>query len=100
MISAMRNKWPTKRILVGKTDLDEAYLRIHANAKIAQTFIACCSWNGRICLRLPIVTTPAPEEYTTVSEAEIDLGNDIIWDESWDTDDLNSPHISLLLQED
>ena len=100
MISAMRSKWPTKRILVGKKDLDEAYLRIHANAKIAQTFIAIVYELAFLCLRLPIGTTPTPEEYTTVSEAEIDLGNDIIWDESWDTDDLNSPHISLLLQED
>ena len=51
-------------------------------------------------MRLPFVTTPAPAEYTTVSEALIDLGNDLLWDESWDTDDLNSPHQSLLLKEE
>ena len=32
----------------------------------------------------------------TVSEAEIDLGNDLLQNQSWDTDDLNSPHRSLL----
>ena len=35
----------------------------------------------------------------TVSEAAIDLGNNLLKDESWDTDDLNSPHRSLLPQE-
>ena len=33
MISAIRSRWPTKRILIGKTDLDASYHRIHANAK-------------------------------------------------------------------
>ena len=51
-------------------------------------------------MRLPFGTTPAPAEYTTVSEAAIDLGNDLFQDESWDTDDLNSPHRYLLPQED
>ena len=35
-----------------------------------------------------------------VSEAEIDLGNDLLQDKYWDTDELKSPHIYLLPQED
>ena len=35
IISAMRNKWPTKLIFIGKTDPDAAYRRIHANATTA-----------------------------------------------------------------
>ena len=35
-----------------------------------------------LCLRLPFGTTPAPSEYTTVSEASIDLGNNLLRDES------------------
>ena len=31
MISVMKSKWPTKRILIGKIDLDLAYRQIHAN---------------------------------------------------------------------
>ena len=50
-------------------------------------------------MRLPFGTTPAPAEYTTVSEAAKELGNDILRDESWDTDDLNSSHLFLLPQE-
>ena len=40
MIYAMQNRWPAKRILIGKTDLDAAYLRIHSNATAASTCIA------------------------------------------------------------
>ena len=52
------------------------------------------------CLRLPFGTTPAPAEYTTVREAAIDLGNNLFLNKYYNTDDLNSPHISLLPQGD
>ena len=82
-----------------KKVLDAAYRRIHANAKTASTCIAIVDELAFLCLRLPFGTTPAPAEYVTISEAAIDLGNEILRDESWDTDDLNSPHQSLLPQE-
>ena len=78
MISAMRRRWPTKRINIGKTDLDAAYRRIHANAKTESTCIAIVGELSFLCLRLPFGTTPAPAEYTTVSEAAIDLGKNIL----------------------
>ena len=96
MISVLRSRWPTKRILIGKTDLDAAYRQIHANAKTASTCIAIVYEIAFLCLRLPFGTTPAPEYYTTVGEAAIDLGNKILQDQSWDTDDLNLPHQYLL----
>ena len=67
MISAMRSIWPTKIIIILKTDLDAAYLRIHANARTALTCIAIVEELDFLCLRLPFGTTPAPAEYTTVS---------------------------------
>ena len=82
MISAMRSRWPTKRILMGKTDLDAAYRRIHANAKTASTCIAIVDKLAFLCLRLPFGTTPAPAEYTTISEAVIYLDNDLLQDQS------------------
>ena len=96
----MRSRWPTKRIIVGKTDLDAAYRRIHANAKTASTCIAIVDELAFLCLRLPFVTTPASAEYTTISEVAIDLGNDILQYQYWDTDDLNSPHRYLLPPEE
>ena len=100
MISAMRSRWPTKRIPIGKTDLDAAYRRIHAHANTASTCIAIVDELAFLCLRSPFGTTPAPAEYTTISEAEIDLGNDILQYQSWDTNDLNSPHRSLIPTEE
>ena len=100
MISAMQSRWPTKRILIGKTDLDKVCLWIHANAKTASTCIAIVDELAFLCLRLPFGATPAPAEYTTVSEAAIDLGNNLLQDQSWDTDDLNSPHQFLLPPEE
>ena len=51
-------------------------------------------------MRLSFGITPAPAEYTTISEAAIDLGNDLLQDQSWDTNDLNLPHRSLLPTEE
>ena len=92
MISAMRSKLTTKLILIGKTDLDTAYRQIHANTTTTLTCISILDELTFICLWLPFGTTPSPEEYTTISEAEIDLGNNIFRDEFWDTDYPNSPH--------
>ena len=92
MISAMRSRWPTKRILIGKIDLDAAYCPIHANTTTVLTFTAIVDKIDFLCLMLPFGTTPAPAEYTTVSEAEIDPGNDLLRDEFWDMDDLNLSH--------
>ena len=100
MISAMRTRWPTKRILIGKTDLDAAYRRIHAHAKTTSTCIAIVDELAFICLRLPFGTTPEQAEYTTISESAIDLGNDLLQDQSWDTNDLISPHRSLIPTEE
>ena len=80
MISEMQSKWPTKRILIGKIYLDAAYLRIHANATTVSTCIAIFEEIAFLCLRLPFGNAPAPAEYTTVSEAAIDLGNNLLRD--------------------
>ena len=100
MISEMQSRWPTKQTLIGKIDLDASYLWIHANATTASTCIAIVDELSFLCLRLTFVTTPAPEEYTNVSEAATYLGNNLLKYESLDTYDLNSPHQSLLPQEE
>ena len=61
MMAAMRIKWPSKHILIGKIDLDDAYRSIHTNAQIAATFIAIVVKLAFLCLCLTFGTTPAPE---------------------------------------
>ena len=58
MIAAMHTKWPSKCILIGKTDLDAAYLHVHTNAQIAATCIAIVKKLAFPCLRLTFDTTP------------------------------------------
>ena len=100
MISAMQSRWPTKRILIENTDLDAAYHQIHAHANTASTCIAIVDELDFLCFRLPFGTTPTPAEYTTISESAIDLGKNLLQDQSWDINDLNSPHMSLLPPEE
>ena len=67
MIAAMRIKWTSKCILIVKIDLDAAYRRVHANAKIVSTCIPIVEKPAFLCLCLTFVTTHTPEEYTTIS---------------------------------
>ena len=99
-ILAMRIKWPSKRILIGKTGPDAAHPHVHANIYIAATCIPILGKPAFLYLRLPFGTTPAPEEYTTTSKAAIFLGNYLLADTSWDAKKLQSPHRHLLHRED
>ena len=62
-------------------------------------FISIVGKLNFLCLRLPFGTTPSPLEYTTISEAEIDLGNDLLADTPWDATNLQSPHRHLIPRE-
>ena len=100
MIVAMRIKWPSKGILIVKIDLNAAYQRVHANPQIAATCIAIVVKLSFLCLCLLFVTTSTPAEYTTISEAEINLGNDLLADTSWDVTNLQLLHRHLLHKKD
>ena len=63
-------------------------------------FISIVDKLAFLCLRLPFGTTPAPSEYMTIREAAIDLVNDLLRDEYWDIENINSPHRKLLPKED
>ena len=100
MISAMQKNGQHKGYLFGKMVLDAAYRQIHANATTTSNCIGILDKLDFFCLRSHIGTTPAPAEYTTINEAAIDIGNDLLRDDYWDTNILNSPHRSLLPKED
>ena len=88
----MRIRCPSKRILIGKLDLDAAYRRVHANAQIAAICIAVIGTLAFLCMRLTFGNAPAPAEYTTIIESAIELGNNLLADTSWDAKNLRSPH--------
>ena len=76
----MQNKCTAKRIFIGETDLNVAYHRIHENTTTVSTIIVILDTLAFLCLSLNFETTPAPAEYTTVSEVEIYLDNDLLQD--------------------
>ena len=49
-----------KKMFIGKIDLDAAYRRIHAKAKITSKCIAIVDELDFLCLRLHFGTKPAP----------------------------------------
>ena len=100
MISDMLIKWPSKHIMIGKTDLGATYRRFHANAQIAATYIAIVVKLAFLCICLPFGTTLTSAVYTTISEAEIDFENNLLTDTSWDATNLQSLHQQLIPRED
>ena len=80
--------------------LDAAYRRIYANSTTGSTFITIVDKLAFICLWLPFHTKLVPAEYTTVSEAAIDLGSNILRDKYSYTENLNSPHRSSIPKKD
>ena len=79
--------------------MDAAFRRIHANSTTALVCISIVEEIAFLFLRLPFFTTPAPTYYMFVRGVSIYIGKDLLRDESWDTDDINSSHQSLLPQE-
>ena len=59
-IVAMCIKWTSIHILIGKTDLDDAYRRVHKNAQIAVTRIAIVGTLAFFFLSPTFGTTPEP----------------------------------------
>ena len=54
MLVAMQIRYPSKSILIRKTDLGAAYRYIHANAQIVSTYIAIMDKLALLCLHLPL----------------------------------------------
>jgi hypothetical protein len=91
----LRLKFPDKRILISKADLDSAYRRAHVDEKAAAKSL---TWfihrDVRIlilCLRLIFGGTPGPSLFSIISECLTDLVNAILKCSAWDPLTLSSP---------
>ena len=67
--------------------------------QITSTCIVIVGKFSLLFLQLPFGTTLAPEEYTEISEAEIDMLHDLLVDTSWYATGLKSPRSHLLSKE-
>ena len=91
MIHALKIKYPSIPILLGKYDLDAAYRRIHTALKEACQCITIIDRVAFLLTRLPFGTTPAADCFNTASETVTDLAQKIAEDESWDPSSLHHP---------
>ena len=74
--------------MIRKTDIDATFWHIRINGQIESTSILIVENISLLCLCINFGTTPAPAEYTAVSKAAIDLGDDLLRDKLWDAKEI------------
>ena len=102
-IHALRYRYPNKRILMSKVDIEKAYRRLHTSSEMAAKCIAL--WHlsesehdsssnkeiATILSRLPFGSNPAPAEFSICSDITFDLASDLMNCKLWDPDSLPCP---------
>ena len=83
-------------IYIIKYDFEAAYRRLHVFAPHAVLTIIVVKMMAYLLTRLPFGATSGPSKYSELSEPLFDTANDLIADETWDPDDLRSPHYNKL----
>ena len=92
----MRYTKPNVRIFQMKLDLEAAYRRLHVTAAMALLTITIIGRIAYILLRLPFGVANGPNDYSIISEAIMDLTNDILEDTTFDPSVIHSPLQSTL----
>ena len=99
-IHNMRFRHPLIVILLGKTDMDSAYRRLHVNWSSAVTCITILDELAYLLNRLPFGSESAPAKFSVISDTITDIAFDLALDPSWDPTKTkssfpveNKPHI-------
>ena len=90
-IHIIRYTYPNLRILICKLDLDAAYMRLHVLASMAVLTITIIINIAYILLCLPFGVANGPNNFCLVSEPIIDITNDILRDDTWSPETIQSP---------
>jgi hypothetical protein len=88
----LRLRHPTKRILMTKADWKAAYRRVRMDV---DTVLQCCTQLENLllaALRLTFRGSPAPPEFSCISDTGSDIANNLVVDPTWDPLTLCSPH--------
>ena len=95
-LHSMRIRHPTRRILLGKIDLDAAFRRLHvwlAHALLSFTIIRNLAY---LLFRMPFGAKDGPSKHEIPSNMTVDLAQALIDDETWDPFTLRSPNEHLI----
>jgi hypothetical protein len=88
----LRLRHPTKRILMTKVDWKAASRRVHMDV---DTVLQCCTQLENLllaALRLTFGGSPAPPEFSCISDTGSDIAKDLVVNPTWDPLTLCSPH--------
>ena len=81
---------PNHCILLTKLDLDAAYRRLHMLARMAVMTVTIIKQIAYILLRLPFGVANGPNDFCLISEPITNLTNEILRDNSWDPESIQS----------
>ena len=91
-ILKIRYEFEDEIIYIIKYDFEAAYRRLHVFPQHAVLTTIVMKLLAFLLTRLPFGATCGPSRYSEISEALFDTANAIIEDETWDPDELRSPH--------
>ena len=89
-VVALREKYPTTRILICKYDFSDAYRRVTHSGKAAAQSILVFDDVAYLALRLSFGGAPNPPTWCAFSEMVTDLSNELSLS-SWEPEDFKSP---------
>jgi hypothetical protein len=95
-IVSVRARYPTTKMLGGKSAFKSAYRRISLNGEISARSIMMCKNFGLLSLCLTFGGSPYPNKWCTFAKMCTDLANDILHSKDWNPDSLHSPHKAKL----
>ena len=84
-IHNMRFRHPSIPILLGKTDMDAAYRRLHVHLSSAVTCMTILDGLAYLLNRLPFGSESAPSKFSIISDTITDIAFDLTLDPSWNT---------------
>ena len=91
IIHALRMKFPTSHILIGKTHLEKVYHHIYAHTHIAAAYIAIIGPFTHAMGYLPLRVKVAPTEWCVRFKIYIGLVNELLMSTDWDLSLLPMP---------
>lgn len=91
-IHRLRLEFPETEIHLFKYDFEYAYRRLHVLPLHEVLTTIVVNSLAYLLTRLPFGCACGPSKYSEVSEAIFDTANDLIEDETWNPDQLHSPH--------
>ena len=81
-----------------KKELYEAYRRVKIRSRILSTCIEIVGYIALVYLQIIFGIILELGEYTSIGRSSIDLGNEILKDDTWDPNTMHSPQQNIICE--